>query len=130
EFEKILKYYIEHGKVPGEVILKFEGVNKEKLETALKRAENNLKSPVPTPTPLPKPVPISGLRPPSLPKPVPTVPTPKPTPKPPIQPLKEEPKVTTTSTSQEKPKTGVLELAKKYWWVLGVLGVGLVFLKR
>lgn len=100
----------------------------EPKQVVLKRAKENLKDPIPQPKPVitPKPTP----KPPIQPKPKPE-PKPISTPKPILIPtLKEGPKVTTTSTSPEKPKTGVLELAKKYWWVLGVLGVGLVILKR
>jgi len=64
--------------------------------------------------------------------PKPTIqPTPAVMPKPTIQPTPAVmPKP--VPTPPEKPKTGVLELAKKYWWVLGVvLGVGLILkLKR
>jgi len=132
ELQKIAKYWVEKGKIPGEVVIsdiqlkptpEKPGIDEKKLR-AIQRAKENLKDPIPQPKPTIQPTPAV------MPKPT-IQPTPAVMPKPTIQPTPAVmPKP--VPTPPEKPKTGVLELAKKYWWVLGVvLGVGLILkLKR
>lgn len=94
ELQKLAKYWIERGKIPGEVVISDIQVDKSALKPtpkkpgklrAIQRAKENLKDPIPqpkpviTPKPTPKPVPLPTLKPKPVPISGPPTPLPKPT---------------------------------------------------